>query len=138
MERKGATVLCEVLFFVTLALVITFTSACRTTAQEVVKESIDVSGNWKGMWRSGSNAGELRLFIDQDGRGGTLAATNVPRFGYNPVPLEDIKFENGTISFRAVGADGGPLTVTMELDKKKRLSGWAQHGSSQVWFDLEK
>ena len=57
-----------------------------------------IVGTWNGSWYCGSKNGNITfdLIENSDGLAGTIAATNVRRFGTEPVPLSEANFYGGS------------------------------------------
>ena len=132
-KQWGATaVLCKVLFFATLALVITFTSACTTVAQEIARESIDVSGNWTGeCFGCAARAFTLKLTQNGEVLTGTIKTEGAPNFGDDEKSISDGKLSKRKITFWVKGNPGDIFEVELTLSRDgKTMSGYGYYRGS--------
>lgn len=95
-------------------------------AQESTSSSI--TGTWDGSWYCGSKSGNITFVLSEnsDELVGTIAATNVRRFGNEPVPLSEANFEGGHFRFRAIGKDGAPVYGSLKIEGGK-MTGRVTH-----------
>ena len=137
MEGKGGTEMKRlVLFFITLVLVITFTSARGTIAQEAEKESsMDVSGNWTGRWVVGTTEGKVTLVLQQndDQITGIRTTSRLPGQSF---PLRG-NYKQGKFTWRSEDLDGSKLEFELKL-KGNSLSGYGWHGNTQMYMSLQR
>ena len=90
-------------------------------AQDATDSSI--VGTWRGNWYCGSKNGNITFVLIENSEDlvGTIAATNVRRFGSEPVPLSEANFDGGHFSFRAIGKDGAPVYGSLKIDGGKMI-----------------
>jgi len=86
------------------------------------------AGKWVGPWRLGMNSGHVELVLTTDPKQpGTIAITNLVKFGDPPEPLWKVVADGKKIQFRSSGVDNSTMKVSLEFTAENELSGMIVH-----------
>lgn len=82
------------------------------------------AGKWEGMWRLAMNSGRIELTLTADpSQPGTIAVTNIAKFGDPPEPLDKVVTTDAKIQFRSNGVDNSTMKVSLELKSDDEMYG---------------
>ena len=97
-----------------------------------------LAGSWKGPWYIGMSSGIAVMDLVEDGSG-TIALTNLDEFGAQPVALTKQSFDGKRLSFSAIGANGAPLIMSLQLGEDgKQLRGNGKHAGFGARMELQR
>jgi hypothetical protein len=101
-------------------------------------DSGTLAGSWKGPWYIGMSSGIAVMDLAADGSG-TIALTNLDEFGAQPVALTKQSFDGKRLSFSAIGANGAPLVMNLQLaESGKQLRGNGKHAGFGARLELQR
>ena len=101
-------------------------------------DSGQLAGSWKGPWYIGMSSGIAVMDLAPDGSG-TIALTNLDEFGTQPVALTKQSFDGKRLSFSAMGANGAPLIMSLQLGEGgKQLRGNGKHAGFGARMELQR
>ncbi|MGQ0578817.1 MAG: hypothetical protein ACT4PQ_07915 [Betaproteobacteria bacterium] len=99
-------------------------------------ELTSLQGTWKGPWYIGMTSGVARMEIAANGSG-TIAFTNLEKFGLEPAGLAKTSFDGKTFNFAATGTGGIEFSVGMQLGSDgKQLRGNGKYGNLGARLEL--
>src|SRR4051812_37669592 len=97
-----------------------------------------LAGSWKGPWYIGMSSGIAVMDLAADGSG-TIALTNLEEFGAQPVPLTKQSFDGKRFNFSAIGTNGAPLVMNLQLGEGgKQLRGNGKHAGFGARMELQR
>ncbi len=97
-----------------------------------------LQGSWIGPWYIGMSSGTATMNIARDGSG-SITLTNLSEFGADPVALAKHSFDGKKLQFSAIGANGAPLTMSLQLgDAGKQLRGNGKHAGFGARMELKR
>jgi len=97
-----------------------------------------LAGTWKGPWYIGMSSGIAVMDLAADGSG-TIVLTNLDEFGAQPVALTKQSFDGKRLTFSAVGANGAPLVMNLQLGEGgKQLRGNGKHAGFGARMELQR
>lgn len=104
----------------------------------LLADAAALQGSWTGPWYIGMSSGTAILNIAQDGSG-SIALTNLSEFGAEPVALAKHSFDGKKLQFSAIGANGAPLTMNLQLGAAgKQLRGNGKHAGFGARMELKR
>ena len=96
-----------------------------------------VQGVWEGPWYRGMTSGKVKVQVKDDG--GTIQFTNLDIFGGDAHPITHVKRDGQSLSFRADGEKGGPLTATLKLNEAgTQMRGLGKFDGFPLRFELRR
>jgi hypothetical protein len=117
--------------FIAVALVIFLSCAAADDAGSL-------AGSWKGPWYIGMSSGIAAMEIAADGSG-KITLTNLDEFGTQPVALTKQSFDGKRLGFTAIGANGAPLVMNLQLGEGgKQLRGNGKHAGFGARMELQR
>lgn len=98
-------------------------------AQEAVAVPQQFVGKWAGPWRLGMSSGQVALVLTADAdKPGTIAVTNLAKFGDQPADIYKVSRDGEKLLFRSAGADNSVMKVSMWLNAKDgSIEGFIVH-----------
>lgn len=73
-------------------------------------------GRWEGNWRLGMNSGKIVLVVTGEAQApGTIAVTNLAKFGDAPAAIERIEADSAHFNFRSAGEDNSTMKLTLQV-----------------------
>jgi hypothetical protein len=97
-----------------------------------------LAGTWKGPWYIGMSSGIAVMDLAADGSG-TIVLTNLDEFGAQPIALTKQSFDGKRLNFSAIGANGAPLVMNLQLGEGgKQLRGNGKHSGFGARMELQR
>ncbi len=97
-----------------------------------------LQGAWTGPWYIGMSSGTATMNIAKDGSG-SIALTNLSEFGAQPVALTKQSFDGKMLRFSAIGANGAPLAMNLQLGEAgNQLRGNGKHAGFGARMELKR
>jgi hypothetical protein len=97
-----------------------------------------LQGTWKGPWYIGMTSGLAAMEIAADGTG-TIAFTNLEKFGDEPVALTKTSFDGRAFKFAASGTGGVEISFVTQLGSDaKQLRGNGKYGGFGARLELRR
>jgi hypothetical protein len=86
-------------------------------------------GKWAGPWRLGMSSGQVELILTADAqKPGTIAVTNMAKFGDPPAEIYKVSRDGEKLLFRAAGADNSVMKVSVWPNPKDgSIEGFVVH-----------
>jgi hypothetical protein len=99
-------------------------SAEDGTAPDAAATLKRFAGKWEGMWRLSMNSGRIEITLTADpSQPGTVAVTNLVKFGDPPEPLAKLVATDGKIQLRSSGVDNSTMKLSLELKSDDEMFG---------------
>ena len=97
---------------------------------------------WNGTWRNGPDSGGLTLVMSENAA--TMAATNAPKYGSDPLALTILavktrKGDKKVVHFKTTKGADGRIFEGEDLDYTPSLiKGYAWYGNDQIYVELRR
>jgi hypothetical protein len=120
-----------------LGSVVTVSAFMVTQPAVAANAAEPITGSWEGPWYRGMTSGRVRIEFNDNS--GTIQFTNLDNFGQAPRALDKVSTDGATVSFRAEGEKGSPLSANLKLNEAgSEMKGMGKFDGFPLRFEVKR